>query len=111
MSHSRVFNRFFKQNLILLGLLGLISLSSVVSAEMKGFEDFSGKPQKLENYVGKDGKWLIVMMWASDCHICNWRYTRACADIGGATVQTRLSLAGWSLPPPHPACRISGRLH
>ena len=71
MSHSRVFNRFFKQNLILLGLLGLISLSSVVSAEMKGFEDFSGKPQKLENYVGKDGKWLIVMMWASDCHICN----------------------------------------
>ena len=71
MSYSRVFNTFIKQNLILLGLLGVISFSSLVSAEMKGFEDFSGKSQKLENYIGKDGKWLIVMMWASDCHICN----------------------------------------
>ena len=24
----------------------------------------------LENYTGK-GKWLVVMIWASDCHICN----------------------------------------
>ena len=71
MTYSRAFNAFFKQKLILLGLLGLISYSSLVFAEMKGFEDFSGKPQKLENYIGKDGKWLIVMMWASDCHICN----------------------------------------
>ena len=71
MGNLRSFNTFFKQKLILLGLLGLISFSSLVSAEMKGFEDFSGNPQKLENYIGKNGKWLIVMMWASDCHICN----------------------------------------
>ena len=71
MSYSQVLTAFFKQRLILLGLLGIISFSSLVSAEMKAFEDFSGKTQKLENYIGKDGKWLIVMMWASDCHICN----------------------------------------
>lgn len=62
---------FFKNKLILLSLFGFIIFSSIVSAEIKGLEDFSGKPQKLENYIGKDGKWLIVMMWASDCHICN----------------------------------------
>ncbi|MDH5394861.1 MAG: TlpA family protein disulfide reductase [Gammaproteobacteria bacterium] len=43
---------------------------SSAQAEIKGFQDFNGKTQKLENYTGK-GKWLIVMMWASDCYICN----------------------------------------
>lgn len=70
MSKLHFANIFLAQKLTLLSLLGLLFLSAPVSAEMKGFEDFSGKPQVLENYLGK-GKWLIVMMWASDCHICN----------------------------------------
>ncbi len=32
--------------------------------------DFAGKPRTLEEFAG-DGKWLVVMIWASDCHICN----------------------------------------
>ena len=32
--------------------------------------DFSGQPHKLSDYTGK-GKWLVVMIWASDCHVCN----------------------------------------
>lgn len=32
--------------------------------------DFSGNSHKLSEYTGK-GKWLVVMIWASDCHICN----------------------------------------
>ena len=36
-------------------------------AELK---DFEGKPQKLDNYTG-NGKWTVVMFWASDCHVCN----------------------------------------
>ena len=63
-------NTFLVQKLTLFSLLGLLFVSAPVSAEMKGFEDFNGKSQVLENYIGK-GKWLIVMMWASDCHICN----------------------------------------
>jgi len=70
MSKLRFANTFFVQKLTLLSLLGFLFFSAPVSAEMKGFEDFNGKPQVLENYIGK-GKWLIVMMWASDCHICN----------------------------------------
>jgi len=51
-------------------LLFFQGLTLTAEAEMSGFQDFKGKPQVLENYTGK-GKWLIVMMWASDCHICN----------------------------------------
>ncbi|MDH3221797.1 MAG: TlpA family protein disulfide reductase [Gammaproteobacteria bacterium] len=29
----------------------------------------TGVPETLENYRG-DGKWLVVMIWASDCEIC-----------------------------------------
>lgn len=42
----------------------------VTPLEAAIFKDFSGKPTTLENYIGK-GKWLVVMIWRSDCHICN----------------------------------------
>jgi thiol-disulfide isomerase/thioredoxin len=32
--------------------------------------DFEGNRRSIEDYVG-GGKWLVVMIWASDCHICN----------------------------------------
>jgi len=51
-------------------ILSFSLLLQVAQADFKGFEDFQGKPQVLKNYVGK-GKWLVVMIWASDCHICN----------------------------------------
>ena len=70
MNNLRFLNTFFVKKISLLSLLGLLLLSPLASAEIKGFEDFNGKPQVLENYTGK-GKWLVVMMWASDCHICN----------------------------------------
>jgi peroxiredoxin len=34
------------------------------------FEDFAGNPASLDAYTGK-GKWVLVMYWASDCHVCN----------------------------------------
>jgi peroxiredoxin len=70
MSQSRFLNTFLVRKLTLFSLVSALFFSPFVSAEMNGFEDFSGKHQVLENYTGK-GKWLVVMMWASDCHICN----------------------------------------
>ncbi|MBD3670102.1 MAG: TlpA family protein disulfide reductase [Gammaproteobacteria bacterium] len=29
-----------------------------------------GNPARIEDYTGK-GKWLVVMIWAHDCHVCN----------------------------------------
>lgn len=34
------------------------------------FTDFAGQPRSIESYTG-DGKWLVVMIWAHDCHVCN----------------------------------------
>ncbi len=33
-------------------------------------QDFSGKPQNVKDFTAQ-GKWLVVMLWASDCHVCN----------------------------------------
>jgi peroxiredoxin len=56
------------------GLCGLLlALSTVAVSQDDGlaiFSDFDGNPQQLEDHTG-DGKWLVVMIWASDCHICN----------------------------------------
>jgi len=39
-------------------------------AHADGLQDFNGNPKAISDYSGK-GKWLIVMIWASDCHVCN----------------------------------------
>jgi len=70
MTNIRFLTTSLVQKLTLISLLGMLLMSSQVSAEIKGFEDFNGKPQVFDNYLGK-GKWLVVMLWRSDCHICN----------------------------------------
>lgn len=48
-------------------LSGLGLASGVQAAEL---QDFNGNPKVISDYSGK-GKWLVVMIWASDCHVCN----------------------------------------
>ncbi len=33
-------------------------------------EDFAGQTRTVDEFAGQ-GRWLVVMIWASDCHICN----------------------------------------
>ena len=70
MSKSCISNTFFVRIFTFFSLLGLLFLSSQVFAEIKGFQDFKGKSQKIENYLGKV-KWTVVMILRSDCHVCN----------------------------------------
>ena len=35
-----------------------------------GLTNFSVKENSLSEHVG-DGKWVVVMLWASYCHVCN----------------------------------------
>lgn len=51
--------------ILLLGLL--IPLGSL---HAKAMQDFDGNVVSIEQYTGK-GKWTIVMIWASDCLVCN----------------------------------------
>lgn len=52
---------------------GLFVTSQVVQAG--GLTDFKNNARTIEDYTGK-GKWLLVMIWASDCHICNKEATQ-----------------------------------
>lgn len=42
----------------------------VASTSWAALKDFNGNPQKLSEYTG-NGKWTVVMFWASDCRVCN----------------------------------------
>jgi len=33
-------------------------------------KNLQGKAQTLHDYAGK-GQWLVIMIWQSDCHVCN----------------------------------------
>jgi peroxiredoxin len=50
-------------------LLALVCMLVVASswAELK---DLDGATHKLADFTGK-GKWTVVMLWASDCRVCN----------------------------------------
>jgi len=58
-------------------IAGLL-LAIPVLASGSVFSTFDGKPASIDDYIKKD-KWLLVMIWASDCHICN-REAHAYAD-------------------------------
>ncbi len=46
----------------------ILLFAQVISAAQ--LQDMDGKQRQLSDYTGK-GKWLIVMIWASDCLVCN----------------------------------------
>jgi len=48
----------------------LLWLLLVPVAQAEGLQDFNGNPKAISDYSGK-GKWLVVMIWASDCRVCN----------------------------------------
>jgi peroxiredoxin len=50
-------------------VIGILMVVSQVQAAGQLY-DFSGKASSIDDFTGK-GKWTIVMMWASDCHVCN----------------------------------------
>lgn len=58
--------------------LGMAALAVVMSCtavlaqatEDSPFRDFAGTARSIASYTG-DGKWLVVMIWAHDCHVCN----------------------------------------
>ncbi len=41
-----------------------------VSAHALTLKDFQGESRNLD-HLKQPGKWMIVMIWASDCHVCN----------------------------------------
>jgi peroxiredoxin len=50
--------------------LGIIIGLLVVTSSWAELKDFNGAPHKLADFTGK-GKWTVIMLWASDCRVCN----------------------------------------
>lgn len=50
----------------------ILNLSLVASVAASGsvLSTFDNEPAAIADYIKKN-KWLLVMIWASDCHICN----------------------------------------
>ena len=51
----------------------VLVLSTLATAQTDGlavFSDLDGRPATMASHTG-NGKWLVAMIWASDCHICN----------------------------------------
>lgn len=54
----------------------LLSLMlQVQNINAAGLTDFKNTPKTIEDFTA-NGKWLLVMFWASDCHICNKEATQ-----------------------------------
>lgn len=54
----------------LAALLVLFPVLAMAAPEREMLLDLEGRPHFLDEYVGH-GKWLVVMVWASDCAVCN----------------------------------------
>lgn len=62
-----------KKLILVMLVLSSSIFSGQVTAEKQGvagLKDFEGNPSAISNYTGK-GKWTAVILWASDCHVCN----------------------------------------
>ena len=55
---------------VLLSIFSLLFMAMSVNIHASGLTDFEGNPKKIEDFTG-NGKWTVVMFWASDCHVCN----------------------------------------
>lgn len=63
---KRCINRYF--SIAGITLFALTAFTNAWASEP--LKNFDGKGDAIGNYAGK-GKWLVVMVWASDCQVCN----------------------------------------
>jgi peroxiredoxin len=77
----------------------LISLCAAVSAEIASVQFFSdlttGQPQGIEAHTDK-GNWLVVMIWASNCHVCNAE-AKSYAEFHAQNVERGVRVLGISM--------------
>ena len=79
---------------LLASLIAWMALT-VQAADEITLTDFDGEPRTIESYAG-DGRWLVVMVWAHNCHVCN-QEAEAYAQFHEAHHQTDAHVLGVSL--------------
>lgn len=67
----KTFNNKINITIFFILAIVILLLPSVATyADASVLRDLEGNERSINNYLEK-GKWLIVMIWASDCFICN----------------------------------------
>jgi len=64
------YRRFFATLVFTLVALLSVANASAESNTATPLKQLDGKSASIADYAGK-GKWLVVMLWASDCMVCN----------------------------------------
>ncbi len=54
----------------IIGALCVATLLLTTPLQAATLNSLDGKPLTLGEYI-TEGKWLVVMLWASDCDVCN----------------------------------------
>ncbi len=57
-------------SLLILLVSFTFTTTSIAATEQYGLKSIAGKSTSLEEHIGQ-GKWKVVILWASDCHACN----------------------------------------
>ena len=52
----------------IISMVSVLTMTNALANETS--TKFVGNETAINDYTGK-GKWLVVMIWASDCHVCN----------------------------------------
>lgn len=51
--------------------MAILLMATFATASLANpLSDMSGNPKEIKDFI-EQGKWLVVMIWASDCHVCN----------------------------------------
>ncbi|MGD8568293.1 MAG: TlpA disulfide reductase family protein [Gammaproteobacteria bacterium] len=58
------------KNPLLAGLILIAAFAPAMATADTSLKDFDGNVKNVDQYTG-NGKWLVVMLWASDCAVCN----------------------------------------
>jgi peroxiredoxin len=62
--------RWQPARLLIFALLCSLMATGAATASSDTFRDFDGQARSISDYTG-DGRWLMVMIWRHDCHVCN----------------------------------------
>lgn len=84
---------------LVLSIVLFFGVGTAAAATPPLFQTLEGEFVSLDQYTGDD-RWLVVMVWASDCHVCNQEahnYEAFHRDSGNVRVRMLgVSVDGWS---------------
>ncbi|MBD3619732.1 MAG: TlpA family protein disulfide reductase [Chromatiales bacterium] len=71
----------------------------LLSAPAAALQDFDGRPAGLADHIGQDERWLVVMIWESNCPACN-RVAHQYVDFHEFNADRRARVLGISIDGP-----------